>query len=229
MRNQHDSGGSSVTARARREAARAAGEAIDHALLSSTPADVERALEVLQEHEAPSAADRVRLRAKRLAKTHESQRNSLLDAADALVLALYRRGMPGRWLCGWCDASVGPDRPPHRAGVGAILLDARGRETARISSPIAGCEPFEAEIAALEAVLDAVPPRDGATRRIRVYTDCVALVKLWLQQRRDPRLRIVRELARRFRRFELRSVPRRHNGIAHRLARDAMLASRAPP
>jgi hypothetical protein len=215
-----------LAARARREAARVAGEAIDRALLSSAPGDVRCALDLLQPHDPPDAADRVKLRAKRLAKTHASQRSRVLDTADTLVLALYRRSVPERWLCGWCDASVGREEPPHRAGVGAIVLDARGRETARISSPIAGCEPFDAEIAALEAALDAAAPHDGATTRIRVYTDCVALVKLWLQHRRDPRLRIVRELARRFRRFELRSVPRRHNGIAHRLARDAALQSR---
>lgn len=212
--------------RARREAARAAGEAVDRALLSSAPADLQSALELLQRHDAPVAADRVRLRAKRLAKTRASRRRSILDAADALVLALYRRAAPEGWLCGWCDASVGRDGQPQRAGVGAILVDARGRETARISRPGAGCEPFEAEVAALEAVLEAAA-RDDGTKRIRVYTDCTALVALWLQHRRDPRLRVVRERARRLRRFELRSLPRRHNQIAHRLARDAALGSHA--
>jgi hypothetical protein len=81
----------------------------------------------------------------------------------------------------------------------------------------AECEPFEAEIAALEAALEATST--VAARRVRVYTDCDALVSLWLQRRQDPRLRRVRYLARRLRRFELRSLPRRHNQVVHRLAR----------
>jgi hypothetical protein len=163
----------------------------------------------------------VQLRAKRLAKTHVLQRNRILGAADVLVRMLYRDSAPDGWLCAWCDASVARDRSPPRVGVGVIILDENGREAARISRPVIDCEPFEAEIAALEATLHAAAVRGAGAKRIRVHTDCDALVSLWLRHRSDRRLRVVRELAHELRRFELRGLPRRHNQFAHRLARDA--------
>jgi ribonuclease HI len=170
------------------------------------------------------AADRVQLRAKRLAKPRGARRGRILAAAQTLILQLYGAEVPADWLCGWCDATVDRDGARRRAGVGGLVLDGRGRELARISQPIPERPPFEAEIAALEAVLRAAGRRRRA-RRIRVYTDCDALVSLWLQSRRDPRLAAVRSAARRLRRFELYRVPRRHNQAAHRLAREAALAS----
>jgi ribonuclease HI len=206
-----------AAARARRDVARATNEAIDHVLLRAALVDRQRALELTRREEPASVADRVRRRASRLAKIHGSRRSQILSAADALILALYHYAAPEGWLCGWCDASVARDGSPRRVGVGAIVLEESGRELARVSRPIAECEPFEAEIAALEAALEAIST--VAARRVRVYTDCDALVSLWLQRRQDPRLRRVRYLARRLRRFELRSLPRRHNQVVHRLAR----------
>jgi ribonuclease HI len=210
----------SVAARARREAARVVSEAIDRALLRPASNELQRVLALLKGHDATSAADRVRLRAKRLAKVHAAQRSRIPGAADMLVRMLYCHAAPDGWLCAWCDASVAGDRSPPRVGVGAVILDEHGRELARISRPLAECAPFEAEIAALEATLLTAAAR-GAAQRIRVHTDCDALVSLWLRHRSDPRLRAVRELARELRRFELRRLPRRHNQLAHRLARDA--------
>lgn len=214
-------GPSVVGARARREAARAVSAAIDHALLRPVSGELQRVLASLQRQEATSVADRVRLRAKRLAKAYAAQRSCILGAADMLVRMLYRHAAPDGWLCAWCDASVARDRSPPRVGVGAIILDENGRESARISRLVINCEPFEAEIAALEATLRAAAARGGGAKRIRVHTDCDALVSLWLRHRSDPRLRVVRELARELWRFELRRLPRRHNQFAHRLARDA--------
>jgi ribonuclease HI len=204
---------------ARREQARSLAEAIDRVLLRSAPAD--RALELARRQDATRMADRVQLRVKRLAKTQATQRSHILTAADTLILRLYRAAVPAGWQCGWCDATVTRDGSLRYAGVGAVILNDRGREVARLSEPIAECEPFEAEIAALEAALQAAAGHGGRARRIRVYTDCGALVSLWLQRRRDPRLSTVRLMASRLRRFELRHVPRRHNQIAHRLARKA--------
>ena len=172
-------------------------------------------------------ANRVQLRAKRLARTHATQRSQILVAAEALILALYRSAAPAAWLCGWCDATVARDGSPRYAGVGAVILDGHGRECARLCEPIAGREPFEAEIAALEATMQAALGHGEHARRIRVYTDCAALVSLWLQRRRDPRLSGLRALASRLRRFELHRVPRRHNRVAHRLAPPAL--GRFPP
>lgn len=44
--------------------------------------------------EATRAADRVQLRAKRLAKTQAAQRNQVLAAAETLILELYRGVAP---------------------------------------------------------------------------------------------------------------------------------------
>jgi len=202
-----------------REAARALAAAIERALLRFSPANVERVLELAHREDAARAADRVQLRAKRLAKAKAALRGPVLAAADALVLRIYHAAAPAGWLCAWCDATVVRDR----AAVGALLLDRRAREIARISEPIAACEPFEAEIAALEAALRALA---GRAARVRIHTDCDALVSLWLQRRRDVRLSAVRALARRLRRFELRLVPRRHNKVAHQLAREATTVTR---
>ena len=210
---------------ARREQARALADAIDRALLRSAAADLQRVLELSQREDAARAADRVQLRAKRLAKTHAAQRIHVLAAAGTLILRLYGAAVPADWLYGWCDASVDRSASPRCAGAGGVILDGRGREFARVCEPIAEAEPFVAEIAALEAVLRAAAGRREHARRIRIYTDCDALVSLWLQRRRDPRLSAVRALARRLLRFELRRVPRRHNQIAHRLAREAVVES----
>lgn len=171
--------------------------------------------------DATRAADRVQLRTRRLASARGAQRHGIFAAAQLLILQLYGAAAPAGWLCGWCDASVERGASPRRAGVGGIILDALGRELARVSEPVAEREPFEAEIAALEAVLRAA----GRARRIRIYTDCDALVSLWLERRRDPRLAAVRAAVRRLQRFELRHVPRRHNQAAHRLAREGALGS----
>lgn len=209
-----------------RQAARALAAAIERALLRPAAANVQRVLELARRDGATRAADRVQLRAQRLAKAQAALRGPVLAAADALVLRIYHAAAPAGWLCAWCDATVVRDRAPPRAAVGALLLDRHAREFARISEPVAACEPFQAEIAAVAAALQAAAARGAHAPRIRVYTDCDALVALWLQRRRDARLGAVRELARRLRRFELRLVPRRHNRMAHRLARAAMAAAR---
>jgi hypothetical protein len=206
-------------ASARREEARRLQEAIDAALLQAAPEDLERALATADRRDVLKLADRVRLRAQRLARARPAQRDRVLPAADALVLALYRKAAPPGWLCGWCDASVMHEGALRRVGVGAVILDAAGRSRARVSRQIAACDPFEAEIAALEASLVAAAAHRGGAPGIRVYTDCDALVSLWLQHRDDLRLHAVRVLARKVGRFDLRSLPRRHNQVAHRLAR----------
>ncbi len=210
-------------AAARREQARVQNEMIDRALLAAAPGGPANTAQLLKRREATSVADRVRLRAMRLASVDASRRSQILAASDALVLAVYRQAAPRRWLYGWCDASVARDGSERRAGVGGIILDDRGKTVARICQRIAERDPFEAEIAALEAMLKAAAAQRDDALRIRVHTDCDALVSLWLQSRGDPRLQVVRALARSLRRFELYSVPRRHNQTAHRLARDGAL------
>jgi hypothetical protein len=210
-----------ASASVQREARRALNQAVDRALLG-TAAQRQRVLELAEREEAVALADRVRMRAMRLAKSHAAHRRRVLTVAESLVLAAYRRAVPAGWMCGFCDASVAAQDGGRVAGVGSIILDASGRSVVRIARRCAAREPFEAEIAALEATLDAAAGLDEGARRIRVYTDCDALVALWLQRRSDPRLHGVRALARRLRGFQLYGLPRRHNQAAHRLARNAV-------
>jgi ribonuclease HI len=205
----------------RRDAARALNEALDCALLGYPSAEWQRVLELGRQQNVISLADRVRLRGMRLAKSHALHRSRILQAADSLVLAVYCHVARAGWLCGFCDASAMLHGKARGVGIGAIILDGRSRTMAQVSRRTADCEPFEAEIAALEATLDAAAGLDAP--RIRVHTDCDALVALWLQHRRDPRLHGVRARAGRLRGFQLHGLPRRHNQTAHRLARSGAL------
>jgi hypothetical protein len=205
-----------------RQARRALNEAIDRALLGYA-LERQRVLELGGREDPALLADRVRMRAMRLMKSRAAYRRQILDGAETLVVAVYRRSVPRGWMCGFCDASVAAHDDGRAVGLGSVILDANGRTVARISRRSADCQPFEAEIAALEAALDAVVNLGDEGRRIRLYTDCDALVALWLQNRGDPRLRGVRALTRRLRGFQLHRLPRRHSQAAHRLARDGAL------
>lgn len=165
---------------------------------------------------ATALGERVRQRATALARRHRSAGARILATRDALIEALYRDASPKGWFIAWCDGSARPDGP---AGIGALVLGPDGRAVARIARAAECISPFEAEIAALEAVLDLAVKHDF--RRVRVHTDCRALVDLWRAHRADPRLAPVRSLAQRLERLELRVVPRLHNQPAHRLARES--------
>jgi hypothetical protein len=69
---------------------------------------------------------------------------------------------------------------------------------------------------------------DAGANRVRVHTDCVALARLWNTRRVDPRLGAVRALARAFRGFAIRPIPRAHNRPANELARAAMMGAPNP-
>jgi ribonuclease HI len=65
---------------------------------------------------------------------------------------------------------------------------------------------------------------ERGVERIRVHTDCKALVRLWRQNPEDRRLASARALANKLRRVVVRLVPRQRNQVANRLARSAALA-----
>lgn len=165
-------------------------------------------------------AERVCRRAALLSRRDRSAAESILAARDALVLALYARATPRGTFTTWSDGSSKMTPQELIAGIGGLLMDPQGRIVSRLSRPCRGLDAFAAEIAALEAVQHSAAVL-GA-ERLRVYTDCVALLHLWLESRADARLEKVREQARRFRRFELRALPRAHNQPANRLARQAL-------
>ena len=165
---------------------------------------------------ATALAERVRQRATALARRNRSNGARILAVRDALIEALYRDASPKGWFNAWCDGSARPDAP---ASIGALVLGPDSGVVARISRAAGHISPFEAEIAALEAVLEVAVKRDF--RHMRVHTDCRALVELWRAHRADPRLARVRSLVHRLGRLELRAVPRLHNQPAHRLARES--------
>lgn len=201
--------------------ARALNALIDASLL--TPGADPRALAArLPEQEAAALAERVRRRATLLARREKAHADAILAVREALILALYARAAPPGAFTAWSDGSS----RHGKAGIGGLLMDPQGLTVARLSEPRPGLDAFAAEIAALEAVMRAAAERGAG--RLRVYTDCVALLLLWLEKRADPRLAEVRERARRFRRFELRALPRLHNQSANRLAREALGADPPP-
>lgn len=62
---------------------------------------------------------------------------------------------------------------------------------------------------------------DYGEDRLWVYTDCVALARLWREHRADERLAGVREQVAALERFALHPLPRLHNQPANKLARQA--------
>ncbi len=209
----------------RRRRARELNALIDAALGAPARHPPRQLAAYLRAEEPAALAERVRRRATRIARHERSRAETILAARDALILALYAGGGPSGGFTAWCDGSSkpGPDGPT--AGVGGLLMDPQGRIVGRLSRPRRRLDAFAAEIAALEAVMHAACAR-GA-QELRVFTDCVALQRLWLEQRADARLARVRELARRFRRFALHALPRLHNQPANRLARRALARAEA--
>lgn len=170
-------------------------------------------------------AERVRRRATLLSRRDRRDAEAVLAARDALIQALYAHTAPRGAFAAWCDGSSKKSAGALVAGIGGLLMEPQGRIVTRLSRVRRGLDSFAAEIAALEVVLRATAAR-GA-ERLCVFTDCVALQRLWLEKRTDPRLERVRELTRRFRRFDLRALPRPHNQPADRLARLALARATA--
>ena len=132
-----------ASTRAQREARRALNEAVDRALLGSAP-ERQRMLELGRREDAAPLADRVRLRAMRLAKSHAAHCGQILTGAESLVLAVYRHAIPRGWMCGFCDASVAAyddGRTVARISSSPALPRATARcRSARLPRPLsAGC------------------------------------------------------------------------------------------
>jgi len=201
-----------------RELARRLNQAIDRALLEPAEGDVAALRRMAGRPPPVELAERVRQRAIRLGR-HGVR---IQERRDALIAAIYAAAVPRGWFVAWCDGSSSRT-PPGRAGLGGLIVDPQGELATRVARFVPDLDSFAAEIAALVAVLEA-GIASGASR-MRVHTDCPALAQLWHERREDRRLDAVRALARRYRRFELRAIPRRHNEPANRLAREAMVTT----
>jgi ribonuclease HI len=203
-----------------RELARSLNQAIDRALLEPTESKVAALRRMAGRPPPQELAERVRQRAIRLGRRGVR----IPERRDALIAALYAAAAPHGWFVAWCDGSSSR-APPGRAGLGGFIIDSRGEPASQIARFAPGLDSFAAEIGALVAVLETGLAL-GA-REMRAHTDCPALAQLWHERREDHRLDAVRTLARRYRRFELRAVPRKHNAPANRLAREAMIAEKS--
>ena len=195
---------------------------VDRCLLEATAQRTAAVLLATAALETDSVAERVRRRATLLERNDRSQRPAIQKNRDSLILALYAAAAPAGWYTAWSDASVLGGHEPNPAGIGGLVLAPQGDTIARICQSTGPCAPFLAELEAVAAVTRAAI-QHGA-KRLRVHTDCAALVALWLQKRDDPRLDELRDLIAPCSRFELRRVPRQHNRPAHRLARQAISA-----
>ena len=194
---------------------------IDAALLAPGRQQAWSIVRTRPEADAAELAERVRRRATVLTRRSATQTAAVLDARDHLIQALYAHDSPRGWCTAWCDGSSDASQ---RAAVGGVLVDAQGRTLGQWSRVICARDPFATEIAALASAFEFAAAH-GADR-LRVYTDCVALVRLWNEQRADERLLVVRARARQFARVQLRALPRLHNQPANRLARAALARGR---
>lgn len=162
-------------------------------------------------------AERVRRQASRLCREKPGPCQRILRARDRLILFLYGNAAPDRAFSAWCDASLKETENGGIAAISGLLLSPQGKLSGRILQHFKERDAVMAEATAVAAVMQVA--LQVHVQRLRVHSDCVALVQLWLERREDPRLHTIRKLAAQFRWFELCSVPRLHNQPADRLAK----------
>jgi ribonuclease HI len=204
----------------RHEDARFLNQVIDRALFQATKQHRAELLSLAKKRDIRRLAERIRQRATWLGRHERQQAPDILSHRDDLIMALYADQAPEGWANAWCDGSSNRQTSGLHAGVGTVLLNAGGKCISQTSLYVNGKTAFEAELTALTAVLDIASTRK--IDRLRVHTDSKALVQLWYAQREDPRLAPVRSLSSRFKRLDIRAIPRLHNQIAHSLAKRAI-------
>jgi hypothetical protein len=99
-------------------------------------------------------------------------------------------------------------------------MDSDGAVIARTSRPADELGAFDAEIAALAAVIGIAI--ESQLQRLRVYTDNYGLAQLWREKRHDKRLEKIRELGEKLERLSVFPIPRLHNQSANALAKQAV-------
>lgn len=192
---------------------------IDMALREPTDEHRHHFLQLASHHDISTVADRIRRRATLLIRRERIAGVPIVTARDSLILTLYANAAPKGWFCGWFDGSTICSDQRCISGIGGILTNPQGKEITQFGKYAGALPPFETEIVAAQTILESA--LQHGVERIRVYTDCRALLELWLKKREDTRLAILRSLAMRFKRIELRLIPRRHNHPANQLARNA--------
>lgn len=167
--------------------------------------------------ETVKLAERVRYRASRLCRNRPQAGKKILWARDRLILLLYRYAVPDGAFAAWCDATLKKSGAGVLAGISGLLISPQGRLTRWISREIRETDAVMGEAIAVAAVMQVA--LEDQVERLRVHSDCGALVQLWLERREDPRLDTIRDLAAKFRWFELCRISGFHNQPADRLAK----------
>ena len=204
----------------RRQTAQKLNALIEHALLAPSADHRQQLIQLVTDNDVRLLAERIRQLATRLGKQHRSDRARLLSERDELMLAVYAATVPAQWSCAWVDGSSIKTEARRRAGIGGVLLDADGNVIERFSRAIGEQGGFDAELAALSALLQLAI--DHKQLQLWVYCDNQGLVNLWHERRDDPRLEGIRVLVRHLQKFALRYIPRAHNQIANALAQQAV-------
>jgi ribonuclease HI len=207
--------------RARRDEAAAIRRAIDTALLAGARPPQNELRGWCRNLTVTALAEKVRRRAAQLTRLARARRAALIEARDAIILAVYAQAVANGWRTAWCDGSSVTTAGRQAAGIGGVIVDRHGHLLAQVARRLAGREhsPLEAEIAAASAVLALA--LDAGIKRVRLYSDCKGLVDLWFGRRGDARLAALRALGQQLSGLQICLVPRQHNQVAHRLARAA--------
>ena len=210
----------------RRQQAQLLNALIDAALVDLTPQRRQQVVQLAEHSTVEQIAGRIHRRATLSGKQRTRETQRILAARDELTMALYAAMAPPGWAVAWCDGSSLKIDSRRHAGIGGIVMDGTAQVVARISRSIGEQHAFAAELAALEAVMQAA--RAHGLRRLRVYTDNPGLAQLWRERRTDERLAEIRHLAAGLERFSLKAIPRRYNQPADSLARQAALGEQPP-
>lgn len=208
---------SNPNAQTRRELAKRLNRMIDRALQNADESAPVALLEVAAGEETIGLCSRISRRATLLARRDPAQGPAIIAARNRLVLEIYGHRTPEGWFSAWCDGSTASDAGGNRSSIGVVLMDAQHRVVTEFGKSAGALSPLAAELAALEATVQTAVAH-GATR-LRVYTDCTALIHLWQGQRDDDRLAGLLLAADPLRCLQLYLVPRRFNQVANNLAR----------
>lgn len=193
---------------------------IDRLLTSPEPQHRQQLAHLVTDASVNSLAERIRRRATRLGKLRHGDQRQLLQMRDELILAVYAALSPAGWCCGWSDGAVFTLHTHRQAGIGGLLMDGTGAVIARISERIGEADAFSAELAATTAIIDLAIARQQLW--LWLFCDNSGLVRLWCEQRNDPRLEPLRQRVEKLDKFALRAIPRLHNQPANALARMAV-------
>ena len=207
---------SSIT---RRQQAQQVNTVIDQALLAPSLQHQQQLLRLTNTIPVRQLAERIRKRATLIGKRQRGNTHQLLAERDELIMALYASTVPQGWACAWCDGSSLKLNSHYQAGIGGIVADSNGNVIAHFSRTIGDHCAFEAELAALAAVISTAAAYQQ--RRLWVFTDNHGLAQLWQEHRDDSRLAEIRCLASDLDRFALQALLRQHNQPANALAKKA--------